>query len=186
MNDGAFRGVVLVALAVVIGIILLGSGLDDTGPVTVAADGDGGEETSGDGDEEPSTDTVVPDEVVDPSSIPVVVANGSGVEGAAGAVTELLIAAGYSPGDPTDTTVDASQTPLDTVYFIATPTSFQAQAEQVATDLGLPPESVVEMPNPPPADIGLAGVLVVLGSSPGGLAESAVSATTTPTTAPAG
>ncbi len=185
MNDGAFRGVVLVGVAVVIGLVLLSRGLDDTGPVTVRADG-GGEESSGNDEDDSPTDTVVPDEVVDPSGIPVVVANGSNVSGAAGAVTELLIAAGYSPGDPTDTTVDPSQTPLDTVYYIATPTSFQAQAEQVATDLGLPPESVVEMPNPPPADIGLAGVLVVLGSSPGGLAESAVSATTTPTTVPAG
>jgi hypothetical protein len=182
MNEGAFRGVVLVAVAVVIGLILLGSGLDDTGPLTVDT-GEGDEEAAANGDEEedPTTDTVLPSDVVDPSGIPVVVANGSGVSGAAGAVTELLIAAGYSPGEPTDTTVPNAETPLDTVYYIAEPTSFQAQAEQVAADLGLPPESVVPMPNPPPADIGLAGVLVVLGSSPGGLAESAVT-TVTPTT----
>ncbi len=110
------------------------------------------------------------------------VANGSGVSGAAGAVTEMLVAVGYNPGAPTDTNVPTSETALDTVYYITTPESFEAQAQQVAADLGLPAESVLEMPATlpvAPEDLGLAAVLVVLGSSPGGLATTATGATVT-------
>lgn len=183
MNEGAFRGILLVGVAVVIGLLLLSSGLDDTSPVTIRDEGDqSATDNIASDTSDPSTqETVVPSDI-EPSTIPVVVANGSGVSGAAGSVTEVLIAAGYQPGDPTDTTVPVSETPLDTVYYVTTPTSFQAQAETVAESLGLPAEAVAEMPDPAPADFGLAGVLVVLGSSPGGLAQSATAATTPTTT----
>ena len=178
MNDGAFRGLLLVGVAVVIGVVLLASGLDDSSVSVRSAQEEAGEDNvatdTGD-DATDTTDTVVPSNV-DPSAIAVIVANGSGVSGAAGAVTEQLIALGYNPGTPTDAT---SEVPLDTVYFLP---GSQESAERVATDLGLGPEAVLEMPTPPPADqaaIGLAQVLVVLGSSPGGLAEGAT-ATSTP------
>jgi hypothetical protein len=167
MNDGgAFRGVVMVGLAVVIGLVLLSAGFDDSEvAVRSAAEAEGEDNVaSGDGDDSVTTETVP--SPLDPSAIPVIVANGSGVSGAAGAVTEQLTALGYNPGAPTETA-------FDTVFFLP---NAQAQAEQVATDLGLGPEAVQPMPTPPPADqaaIGLAQVLVVLGTTPGGLAEQA-------------
>ena len=173
MNDGALRGIVLVGVAVVIGLILLSSGLDDTGPITVDAGDDGGGGNVAPAEDEDTTDTVPVDAAFDPLDVPVVVANGSGVSGAAGAVTEQLQAAGYNPGAGINTNIPTSETALDTVYFITEPESFEAQARQVAEDLQLPAESVVPMPaNLPvaPEDLGLAAVLVVLGSSPGGLA----------------
>lgn len=180
MSDGAPRGIILIAVAVVIGLILLSSGLDDSEPINAdAADADTGNVATGDTD---TTETVPVTDGFVPTDIPVVVANGSGVSGAAGSVTEMLVAAGYNPGPPTDTNVPTSETALDTVYYITAPESFEAQAQQVAADLGLPAESVLEMPATlpvAPEDLGLAAVLVVLGSSPGGLATTATGATGT-------
>jgi hypothetical protein len=188
MNEGAGRGLILVAVAVVIGMILLAAGLDDSGPVTVRAD-DSSDSTAATDNGDGSTVETVPNAAdVNPADVPVVVANGSGLEGAAGAVTEQLAGLGYDPGAAVDVSPDAGETLLDTVYYITAPTSFEAQALKVAEDLGLGPDAVMAMPVPPPADVGLAGVLVVLGSQPAGLAEIATSgtATTVPTTVPAG
>jgi LytR cell envelope-related transcriptional attenuator len=189
MNEGAGRGLILVAVAVVIGTILLAAGLDDSASVTVRASDDTSESnTAADDDDESTVETVPNAEDVNPADVPVVVANGSGLEGAAGAVTEQLAGLGYDPGSAVDVSADAGETLLDTVYYITAPTSFEAQALKVAADLGLGPDAVMAMPVPPPAEIGLAGVLVVLGSQPAGLAEIATSgtATTVPTTVPAG
>jgi hypothetical protein len=189
MNDGAARGLILVAVAVVIGLILLASGLDDSAPVSVRASDDSSTDTvAGDGGNDSTVDTVPSSDTVNPADVPVVVANGSGLEGAAGAVTEQLSALGYEPGAAVDVSPDAGETLLDTVYYITAPTSFEAQALKVAEDLGLGPDAVMAMPVPPPAEIGLAGVLVVLGSQPAGLAEIATSGagTTASSTVPAG
>jgi len=163
---------VLVVIALVIGVVAglaLTSG-DDVDDDVTADDPDPTD------DQDTSASDPV-DSVVSPSDIPVVVANGSGVAGAAGAVTDVLVGLGYPPGAPTDTNVSTSETPLDTVYYVTSPESFEVHAQQVAVDLGLPVESVLPMPTPPPVapeGLGLAGVLVVLGSSPGGLATTVV------------
>lgn len=172
MNEGAFRGIVLVAIAVVIGLILLSSGLDDT--VSTARDDSSSSSngsSGGNGDEE-TDDTGSVASPVDPSSINVIVANGAGVEGAAATVTAQLTALGYTPLPATNTTVDSAETPLDTIYYATSPNT-QAQAEQVASDLGLPDSALQPYPTDPataPAPMGLAQVLVVLGSSAGQLA----------------
>jgi LytR cell envelope-related transcriptional attenuator len=188
MSEGAGRGLILVAVAVVIGMILLAAGLDDSGPVTVRASDDSADTTATDNGDGSTVETVPNAQDVDPADVPVVVANGSGLEGAAGAVTEQLAGLGYDPGAAVDVSPDAGETLLDTVYYITAPTSFEAQALKVAEDLGLGPDAVMAMPVPPPAEVGLAGVLVVLGSQPAGLAEIATSGTATsvPTTVPAG
>ena len=183
MNEGAFRGIVLVAIAVVIGLILLGSGLDDTvSTATVDAGATADDDDSGDASEDPSDDTSVGSPVA-PSEINVIVANGAGVDGAAGSVSAQLTSLGYTPLEPTNTLVDPSETPLDSVYYQTSPNT-QAQAEQVAEDLGVSPSAVLPYPaEGAPAEIGLAQVLVVLGSSANQLATSAAGS---PTTAPAG
>lgn len=184
MNEGAGRGIFVVAVAVVIGMILLASGLDDSAPVSVrTSDETTDTAASSNGDDGSTVETVPSTEGVDPANVPVVVANGSGVEGAAGAVTEQLSALGYNPGAAVDVSPDAGETLLDTVYYVTAPTSFEAQALKVAEDLGLGPDAVMPIPTPPPADIGLAAVLVVLGSQPAGLAELATTGATTATTA---
>ena len=48
MNDGAPRGIILIAVAVVIGLVLLSSGLDDSEPINAdAADADAGNVATG-------------------------------------------------------------------------------------------------------------------------------------------
>jgi hypothetical protein len=177
MNEGAGRGFLLIAVAVLVGAVLLGKGLDDTSPRVSTDDGGGGaSDTTEPADGEDGTGDTL-SSPVDPSTINVVVANGSGVSGAAGAVAEQLAALGYPTPIATDAFAD-SDTPLDTIYY-ATAVDSSAQASQVAADLGLPESSV--LPYPPegaPADIGLAQVLVVLGSSPNMLATSGAGATT--------
>jgi hypothetical protein len=177
MNEGAGRGFILIAVAVLIGAVLLGKGLDDTVSTASSEDGSSPSDTTEPADETDDSSVASP---VAPEEINVVVANGAGVPEAAGTVASTLAALGYRDPLAIDTAA-GSDTPLDTVYYATSPDS-SAQAEQVASDLGLSPESVLPYPTDgtAPADIGLAQVLVVLGSSPGMLATG--TATSTPTT----
>jgi hypothetical protein len=183
MSDGAARGVLLVGVAVVIGLLLLGSGLDDSAPVAApatsddAADdgGNGGAGGGGNQNGNGNNGSVVPS-TRDPAQVPVLVANGSEVSGAAGAVTELLTALGYTGALPAvDTNPDANEQ-FDTVYYLE---GFEADAAGVAQALGLAADAVLPMPATPPANLGNAQVLVVLGSG-GTLATSATAGTTVP------
>jgi hypothetical protein len=181
MNEGAGRGFILIAVAVLIGAVLLGKGLDDT--VSTASNEDGSAVTDDDGTG--PSDTTTPDSVdspLSPSSINVLVANGSGVSGAAGSISDRLATAGYMMFPPTDTTTASTETPLDTVYFAQSPNT-QAQAIQVATELGLSESAVQPYTDAETvhADMALAQVLVVLGSAPNMLATSGAT-TSTPTT----
>ena len=85
------------------------------------------------------------------------VANGAGIQGAAGKAADTLKAAGYvavAGNSP-------NRVQTTTVYYTE---GFQAEAQAVAASLGAPPEAVQPMPTPPPvADIQGAQVLVVLG-----------------------
>jgi hypothetical protein len=171
---------------VLIGVVLLGKGLDDTTSTASQDDGsavDDSGDGSGDNPTDDTTDSV--GSPISPSEINVIVANGSGVADAAAAVSATLTGLGYTPLPPTNTTVDTSATPLDTVYYATSPDT-QAQAQVVADDLGLADGVVQPYPGPDagPAPMGLAQVLVVLGSSPNMLATSG--AATTDTTLPAG
>jgi hypothetical protein len=174
-------------VAVLIGAILLGKGLDDTVSTASSDSGSSADESadtggSGDTDDGGSDDSV--GSPLAPSEINVIVANGSGVADAAAAVSTVLTGLGYTPLPPTNTVVDTTETPLDTVYYATNPNT-QPQAEQVAADLGLPASSVLAIPaaDAAPAPMGLAQVLVVLGSAEGGLAFATSGDTgTTPTT----
>jgi LytR cell envelope-related transcriptional attenuator len=184
VNDGAFRGIVLVAVAVAIGLILLGSGLDDTSSTARvdASDSSGDDNGSSDDPDDGSGDDAV-GSPLSPSEINVIVANGAGVEGAAATISATLTDLGYVPLPATNTVVPTSETPLDTVYYATSPNT-QAQAEQVAEDLGISPSAVLAYPGQEtaPAPMGLAQVLVVLGSSENQLATGGGggSATTAP------
>ena len=156
------RGAILVAVAVVIGVLLLRDDDTDTTQVAVGSDTSGeidqGSAEPEDDDGDPgSTTTSTTAAVRDPAEVKVLVANGSGTDGAAGGTTDALEALGYVTATPTN----AERVPSTIVYFT---TGFEAEAEALAAALGAAPESVTAMPAVAPVDdLQLANVLVHLG-----------------------
>ncbi|MEZ5381933.1 MAG: LytR C-terminal domain-containing protein [Microthrixaceae bacterium] len=157
----ASRGVALVAVAVLIGALLIWKN-PGTGQVTTSQDLHSETSTTqggGDGESDTSTTTTAPSSTSVPiADLKVTVANAAGVSGAAGTIADKLTEAGYqnpaalngSPGQPTKVFFDSG---------------YEADAKAVATALGLP-ETVVEA-RPPEIDIEAAGknaqVIVILG-----------------------
>lgn len=179
-DDGSFgrsagmaagRGAALLAVAVVLGLVLLRAG-DDPGPVGVTA-GRETEPTLPPVTEPRATTTVAPTVPLRaPREVKVVSANGTDVKGVARRVTDQLKAAGYNVLAPTDATKATSSA----VYF--TP-GYDREAAAVAAALGLPATAVAALPTPSPvADPRGAAVVVVVGPE---LAQR-VAATPTPTT----
>lgn len=173
---GAFgRGVALIAVAVIIGIMLLEAtdapdSLAD--PETVATSG-----TTGDGsstssapttDDTAATDTTAEggDPDFDPGSVTVLVANGSSVSGAAGRLSATIGEGGYSMAPPADALADVD---ASTVYYAE---GFEEAADAIAASLS-PPPSVAALPDPPPVsagDLGDADVVVVVAAELAGSA----------------
>jgi hypothetical protein len=156
------RGAVLIAAAVLLGIVLLGKGLDsgfvntgdDAGSVGSGDSGDGGTSETG-----PTTPDGTP-VTRPPAEVTVWVLNGGGPTGTATNGTQLVANAGYA-------TVGAANAPEDvpqsTIYYVE---GYQADAAAVAALLGFPVDRVVALPNPPPvpnADLQGATVVAVLG-----------------------
>lgn len=154
LNAG--RAAFLLAVAVVLGIILLNA-TDDEPSTSVAS----------------TTDTTVPSEQATstlptttivtlppraPADVKVIAANGTDVKGVAKKATDALKAAGYNVLSPTDASAKA---PASAVYYAA---EYTREANAVATGLGIPPTSVQPIPTPPPvADPRGANVVVVIG-----------------------
>ncbi|MBW3645242.1 MAG: LytR C-terminal domain-containing protein [Actinobacteria bacterium] len=169
------RGVMLIVVAVVLGIVLL-QGTDGPDPFTAATedttttadttdagdDGDTPPTVADNGDGDTTDTTEVPPPTVDPSTITVLVANGSGgVAGLAAAVTEVVTEAGYETAPPTNSKAVESSV----VYYAP---GFQEAAAAVAQLFDPAPE-VAPLPDPSPVD-DLRGANVVLVAS-GDLAE---------------
>ena len=163
-GTAAMRGFALIAVAVVVGFVLLSSGLDDDGSAVSAGDRtttttattvEDGEGTTG---STTATTSAVPKP---PNEVRVLVANASGVQGAAGTLNEQLKAKGYIGLDPKNAAGNVATT---IVYFVE---GFQREAAAVATAIGTDPATVQALPNPPPLeDPGAfqdAHVLIVLG-----------------------
>ena len=153
------RGVILVVAAVLIGFALLQDQDSSTAQVAVGADQEtattADDDVADDGDVAESTTTT--EAPLPPSDVTVLVANGSEVDGAAGAQSNALEALGYVTADPTN----AENVPNTVVYY--TP-GFQAEAEELAAQIGVDPASVAALPTPAPVpDMQLANILVVLG-----------------------
>ena len=121
--------------------------------------------TSGIGASSPTvTTTTVPGHptttttTVPPSHVPVLVANASGITGAATAVTTQLQTAGWDLQPPVNA---SAQVTKSSVYYVA---GQQKSAEAVATSLQLPASAVVPYTTSAPvSSIGTAEVLVVVG-----------------------
>jgi hypothetical protein len=164
------RGVILVAVAAVLGFFVLrlmdDAGVespvgdvetadtsDDGSPGTTASDeGEGG-------DEGESSDTTAAPAARPAGEVTVLVANASGVQGAAGAQSEAISQGGYQvlPADNAPENLDATQ-----VFFVE---GFEPEALVLAEQIGVaaPAEAVAPVPDPPPMELSGANVLVLLG-----------------------
>jgi hypothetical protein len=151
------RGVVLVAVAVVLGFFILRA-IDDTGadPAVVESESADSTETTGASDTTAAPDTTAP-APRPPAEVIVMVANASGVQGAAAAQTEAIQGGGYQ-------VVDAANAPeaVETTQVLPV-AGFEAEAGVLAVDIGAPEGAVVPMPDPPPVDLAGANILVLLG-----------------------
>ena len=184
-DDGSFnrsagtamgRGILLLLVAFVIGIVLLQKvdAPQNAAQVTSGADDDTEETTSTTVAEAPVvTSTTVA--LRQPKDVRVLTANGTSTKGAGGRIKDKLLAAGYNALAATDTKSPAS---ASAVYFTA---GFEREAAVIAQLLGLAPTTVQAMPNPVPvADLKAANVLVVVGPE---IAQAAPASSSTSTTA---
>jgi hypothetical protein len=122
-----------------------------------------------------TTHPVPPTTTIPSARVPVMVANASGVAGAAAAVTKELQPHGWDLLPPVNATASAS---ASSVYYLA---GFEPEARAVAGDLQLAAGVVVPYTTAAPiSSIGAAQVLVVVGPD---LANAAKSAATTAATA---
>jgi hypothetical protein len=162
------RGVILVAVAAVLGFFVLRL-MDDAGveptadDVAVADASDDSSDTSAPpedegGDEGESSDTTAAPEPRPPAEVTVLVANASGVQGAAGAQTDAIGQGGYQvlPADNAPENLDATQ-----VLHVE---GFGPEARVLAEQIGTTAEAVARMPDPPPVELSGANILVLLGT----------------------
>ena len=180
LSPALLKGGILVLVALLLGTFLLLQGPDNdieasSGPPVTDPSGDDGDETpatdsdgSTPGDTTDttggSTTTEAPSEARPPEEVTVLVANASGIPGAATKIGEDLTAEGYIVAEP-DNAKEPSATTV--VYYIA---GFEPEARAVAEALGLDPDAdgvVAEVPTPLPTqdeNMGAANVLVILGT----------------------
>ncbi|HAM03292.1 MAG TPA: hypothetical protein DCQ30_13865 [Acidimicrobiaceae bacterium] len=164
-RSGVARGIVLVIAAVIVGAVLLPSAtrppLSSAATAATTTPTSPSSPSSSSGSEAPpsSTSTTSTAPVnAPPSSIKVLVANGTNSNGAAAAVSSFLNGKGFGTLSPVDalTTVSASQ-----VYAVGGAT---AAARQVATALGLSASAVEPSTQPiPVSSVGNATVVVIVG-----------------------
>jgi hypothetical protein len=195
-NDGSFgrsagsaalRGGALLAIAVILGIVLLNAADDNDAfsPVTAGQNGNGDRNgasatvTTAAPKTTASTTTTVP--LRPAAQVKVLAANGTTVKGLAGQVRDRLKAAGYNALAPTD----ATKKPVakSVVYFTA---GYEGEARQIAQQLSV--ATVAAMPQPLPVlNLQTANVLVVVGTDNAGAATTTTArrgtAATTSTTA---
>ncbi len=145
-------------------------------PTEVPVDGDASPEapatddTAEEGGDEPGVEltpeegapaddpTVLTPTTRPPSEVKVLVANGSGVQGAAGAATATLLGTGYNALSP----VNGEPQSETRIYFEV---GFDADAQAVAQLLSAGPDRLAPMIDPPPGGVDLRGanILVLLG-----------------------
>ena len=165
---GSTLSIVLAVVAVVAGFLILRAITDDddggddditldtTSPDATGTEGTVGGPTTTAGTATPTTLGRVT------TGATVVVANASGIGGSAAAMTTVLEGAGYTMGEPGNSTGAALDTSV--VYYVTGDVAAQAVAASVATDMG--GLTATDMPSPPPIDAGLgtATVLVMVGT----------------------
>jgi hypothetical protein len=167
-DDGSFgrsaggamaRGIALIVVAVALGVLLLnatdspepfaGQPVDSTADTTPDGTTDS---TAATGETTTTTTAQAPR---DPATVTVLVANGAGIQGLAGRITDQLEAQNYLTANATDTLA-----PADESMVFYTP-GYEADAAAIAALL-TPPPATAPLPDPPPvADMAGANVLIV-------------------------
>jgi hypothetical protein len=147
----ASRGVIVVVVAFVLGLLVLAKGFDDN---SVSAGGGATATTTTVPAPTTTTAAQTTTTEVNKASFTVLVANGSGISGAAGRKTEELKGQGFTMAPAGNAKAQVATT---AVYYIA---GYEAAGAAVAQVLQVQPQA---MPNPPPTELGQAQVLVVLG-----------------------
>lgn len=169
------RGVALVVVAVLIGLVLLRNGLDTSEVVTASKPAKSGASAKGDRSSASTTTTVA---LRSPSKVTVIVLNGTSVGGAAGKYSTAIGSAGYQMLTAGDA---ATKIPATQVFFAP---GYQREAAAVAAAAGAPATlTPVPLPTPPPGQVGAANVVVVIGADLANLTPTTMAATTTTTTA---
>jgi len=188
-QDGTDRrdtvaGGVLVAVAVVIGAILLVKGFSDDGGFVSSTKSDKASSSSDNqGGDVPTTETTQTTVAVDPATVKVFSANASGTKSGARLVADALAAKGF-------TGVQVGNAPSVVTTAVYYTPGAEAQATLVATELGLDASAVQPMPSPAPVtDLKGTTVLVVIGTdgklaSPGATTTTTAAADATTTIAP--
>jgi hypothetical protein len=180
-NAGA-RGALLLAVAVILGIVLLQKVDNGSGAGTqVAAATSVPQETSTTRKPGLTTVPLVTTTTLKARAkvdVKVLVANGAGVKGLGAATTNALKNLGYTTLTPTDATVNVDKT---SIQFAE---GYDAEAREVAVSLSLPPTVATKLASPPvaAADIGDAKVIVILGADSTTTTTSATVRATTTTT----
>lgn len=155
----ATRGMILVVVAFLVGLMLLWKGGGDASE-GAASDANLPDVTAPEGtDEVPADDgEAPPSTAVAPGELQVMVANGAGVRGLAGDVAGRLQNVGF----PNTTAVDATQQVTATqIYFVE---GLENDAVVIAGGLGFAADRVAPMPGAPPVtSLAENQVLVVLG-----------------------
>lgn len=163
-NAGA-RGAILLAVAVILGIVLLqkfDTGIDTGGQVTAGttAPRQTTSTTRRVGLTTVPAVTTTTAKARPKSEVKVLVANGAGVKGLGAATTNALKNLGYTTLTPTDATGNVDKTSVQYAE------GYDADARDVAQALALPATAAVKLSSPPvaAADIGDAKVIVILGT----------------------
>lgn len=150
-NDhGTRTGVIIVVIAVVVGLILLTKGYGSVQSEVSPA----GQSSSNTTVVVSTTTTLA---VNAPASVKVKVVNTTTVQGLATNTRQRLQTVGYTQVAVGDTPNPQEKT---AVYYLP---GSEGDGQAVATALGLAPEQVLAMPNPPPAELAGATVLVMAG-----------------------
>jgi len=182
------RGIILLAVALVIGIVLLnatdseppGAQVTASKPAKTSKGSTGG----GGGSSSKVTTTTVPPTTTTPPHAPkdvkVIVANASTTKGAAAKASDVLKPPGYNVLAPTNGTPSAQSI----VYFSP---GYDRDAAAIAAALQFPPTSVKPVPAPAPVtDAKGANVIVIVGADQAARFAGAPATGATTTTAKAG
>src|SRR4051794_18879138 len=170
-TDGSFarsaggagvRGLALLALALLIGVVLLNATDADPPGTNVSTKSTSSTKEKPTGGAAGATTTTVAPTTTQPAHAPkdvkAIVSNASAVKGAAAGGRNALLAAQYNALAPANS---PAPVPDSSVYF--TP-GYDRDALAVATVLQLPGTAVKPLPAPPPFDTKGANVVVVLGA----------------------
>ena len=160
------RGVVLVVIAVLVGLVLLRNGIDADSSAGGSGGSDQGTSTdAGSTDGSTTTSSSAPVGLRSPSEVPLIVLNGSGVQGAAKKYSSFLLTKGYTNQTDADGGNASAQADTSKVYYQE---GFQKEAEAVASAIGAPSTGgTAPVPTVSLGQTNNASVIVVVGKDLG-------------------